>query len=105
MFQSTRPEFENLMSQNVISSWGSRRFTEQGIYMLMTVLKGDTAVEQSKVLIRLFETMKGYIIENQLYTTLHNYRIDRTKRSQLRSQARSTLFTDCSSYNDFLVSE
>ena len=70
MFQLTRAEFENLMSQNVISSWGGRRkppyaFTEQGIYMLMTVLKGDTAVEQSKALIRLFKRMKDYIIENQ----------------------------------------
>ena len=41
MFRITQQEFENLMSQNVISSWGGRRklpnaFTEQGIYMLMT---------------------------------------------------------------------
>ena len=27
-------------------------FTEQGIYMLMTVLRGDLAVQQSKILIR-----------------------------------------------------
>lgn len=39
-------------------------FTEQGIYMLMTVLKGDLAVEQSKKLIRLFKQMKDYIIQN-----------------------------------------
>ena len=36
-------------------------FTEQGIYMLMTVLKGELAVKQSKVLIRLFKQMKDYI--------------------------------------------
>ena len=36
-------------------------FTEQGIYMLMTVLKGDLAVQQSKALIRLFKQMKDYI--------------------------------------------
>ena len=29
-------------------------FTESGIYMLMTVLKGDLAVKQSKALIRTF---------------------------------------------------
>lgn len=40
-------------------------FTEQGIYMLMTVLKGDLAVQQSKALIRTFKQMKDYIIENQ----------------------------------------
>ena len=33
-------------------------FTEQGIYMLMTVLKGELAVKQSKALIRLFKRMK-----------------------------------------------
>lgn len=79
MFQLTRIEYENLMSQNVISSWGGRRklpyaFTEQGIYMLMTVLKGDIAVEQSKALIRLFKRMKDYIIENQqLMITQRDY--------------------------------
>ena len=40
-------------------------FTEQGIYMLMTVLKGELAIEQSKTLIRLFKSMKDYIIENR----------------------------------------
>ena len=33
--------------------------------MLMTVLKGDLAVQQSKALIRTFKQMKDYIIENQ----------------------------------------
>ena len=36
-------------------------FTEQGIYMLMTVLKGEQATAQSKALIRLFKQMKNYI--------------------------------------------
>ena len=40
-------------------------FTEQGIYMLMTVLKGALAVTQSKMLIRLFKQMKDYIVERQ----------------------------------------
>jgi len=40
-------------------------FTEQGIYMLMTVLRGDLAVKQSKILIRLFKTMKDFIIEQE----------------------------------------
>ena len=40
-------------------------FTEQGIYMLMTVLKGELAVKQSKALIRLFKSMKDYITENK----------------------------------------
>lgn len=70
MFQLTKDEFENLMSKKSTSSWGGRRklpkaFTEQGIYMLMTVLKGDLAIRQSKALIRTFKRMKDYIIENQ----------------------------------------
>ena len=45
MFQLTKSEFENLISKKSTSSWGGRRklpyaFTEQGIYMLMAVLRG-----------------------------------------------------------------
>ena len=36
-------------------------FTEQGIYMLMMVLKGEQATAQSKAHIRLFKQMKDYI--------------------------------------------
>lgn len=39
-------------------------FTEQGIYMLMTVLKGELAVTQSKMLIRTFKEMKHFIQNN-----------------------------------------
>jgi len=59
-----------LISKKSTSSWGGRRklpnaFTEQGIYMLMTVLRGELAVKQSKALIRMFKQMKDFIIENQ----------------------------------------
>ena len=48
MFQLTQEEAENLKSQNATSSWGGKRklpyvFTEQGIYMLATVLRGELA--------------------------------------------------------------
>ena len=44
-FQLLREEFDNLRSKKSTSSWGGTRylpyaFTEQGVYMLMTVLKG-----------------------------------------------------------------
>ena len=39
-------------------------FTEQGIYMLMTVLKGEIATEQSIRIIRVFKTMKDIITES-----------------------------------------
>ena len=45
-------------------------FTEKGIYMLMTVLRGELAVQQSIGLIRLFQEMKEYIVKtNNLITT------------------------------------
>ena len=58
---------DNLRSKKSTSSWGGARyapyaFTEQGIYMLMTVLKGERATVQSKALIRLFKQMKDYIV-------------------------------------------
>lgn len=39
-------------------------FTE-GLYMLMTILKGPLATRQSKALIRIFRAMKDYIAETQ----------------------------------------
>ena len=39
-------------------------FTEQGVYMLMTVLKGELATKQSKTLIRTFKEMKDFIINS-----------------------------------------
>lgn len=77
MFQLTSEEVKKLSRcKNCTSSWGGSRyiphaFTEQGIYMLMTVLKGELAIEQSKALIRLFKVMKDYIIDNQQITIQH----------------------------------
>lgn len=64
------PKDDNLRSEISASSWGGTRylpyaFTEEGIYMLMTVLKGELAVSQSKKLIKLFKQMKDYIIQRQ----------------------------------------
>ena len=72
MFQLSEDEYSNLRSKFLTSSlednYGGRRylpyvFTEQGIYMLMTVLKGEKAVEQSKALIRIFKNMKDYFLK------------------------------------------
>lgn len=70
MFQLNDEECAILRCKNSTSSWGGRRynpyaFTEQGIYMLMTVLKGELATRQSKALIRIFKQMKDYIVDNQ----------------------------------------
>lgn len=77
-FQLTTDEVKLILrSQNVTSSWGGRRyniyaFTEQGIYMLMTILKGELVTKQSKILIRLFKEMKDYIIENDARYLFYN---------------------------------
>ncbi|MBR1506792.1 MAG: ORF6N domain-containing protein [Eubacterium sp.] len=69
-FKLTREEWNNLRSKISTSSWGGSRylpyaFTEQGVYMLMTVLRSDLAVKQSKDFVRTFKKMKDYILGNQ----------------------------------------
>ena len=73
MFQLNEYEYSFLRSKISTSKTETRggrqylpyAFTEQGIYMLMTVLRGDLAIRQSKILIRLFKTMKDFIIERE----------------------------------------
>ena len=48
-------------------------FTEQGIYMLMTVLKGELAIKQSKSLIRTFKQMKDYLADNHMLISSEEY--------------------------------
>ncbi len=66
-FQLTRTEYREILGskQGKYSKTSPYVFTEQGIYMLMTVLKGERATAQSKALIRLFKQMKDCIVENQ----------------------------------------
>ena len=81
-FQLTMDEIRDISrSQFVTLNDGTRghnvkylpyAFTEQGIYMLMTVLKGELATKQSKAIIRLFKEMKDYIIENN-YVTYNDF--------------------------------
>lgn len=66
-------------------------FTESGIYMLMTVLKGDLATQQSKALIRTFRAMKDYIIENQDLVGRHEFtqlelKVSQNKEIELQSR-------------------
>ena len=64
MYQLTQEEFDNLKSQNATSSWGGTRklpyaFTEQGVYMLATVLKSGIAVDVTKQIMRTFVKLKN----------------------------------------------
>ena len=71
MFQLTKEETDFLRSKFLTANISSMTrslpyaFTEQGVYMLMTVLKGELATKQSKILVRLFKQMKDFVVENQ----------------------------------------
>ena len=75
-FQLTVNEYSYILrcknfTSSLENNYGGRRylpyvFTEEGIYMLMTVLRGDKAINQSKALIRVFKKMKDYLIENKI---------------------------------------
>ena len=67
MFQLSAKEFKNLISQNVISSWGGTRkapyaFTEQGVAMLSSVLNSETAIEVNIRIIRVFTKMRAFAL-------------------------------------------
>jgi hypothetical protein len=82
MFQLTKEEVELVKSQFVTSrninyfegQEGGRRklpyaFTEQGIYMLAAVLRGELAEQQSIFIMRTFREMRHYISQNQQFVT------------------------------------
>ena len=70
MFQLTEKEFNNLISQFAISSWGGPRklayaFTEQGVAMLSSVLNSDRAIEVNIQIIRVFVKLKELMITHK----------------------------------------
>ncbi len=63
MFQLNQDELTNLRSQNVISSWGGRRylpyvFTEKGIAMLSSALKSKQAIQVNIEIMRAFVELR-----------------------------------------------
>lgn len=69
MFQLNESEMEILRSQFVTSSWGGRRylpyaFTEQGVAMLSTVLRSDTAIKVSIQIMNAFVAMRKFLFSN-----------------------------------------
>ena len=120
-FSAKTNDFEqkdNLKSKFLTSSWGGLRkspfaFTEQGIYMLMTVLKGERATAQSKALIRLFKQMKDYIIaENRNllgYDGIAQIAVQTERNTKDIAVIQSDLqkvmenFVDPSTYKHFLI--
>lgn len=67
MFELTKIEFESLISQNATSKRGGRRklphaFTEQGVYMLASVLKGDVARDVTISIMRTFTKIREFAL-------------------------------------------
>lgn len=69
MFQLSKEEVQNLMSQFATSSWGGMRkqpyaFTENGVAMLSSVLRSKTAIEVNIRIMRAFSAMRGFMMSN-----------------------------------------
>jgi len=70
MFQLTKQEAENLMSQFATSSWGGTRklpcaFTEQGVAMLSGLLNSDIAIEVNIAIMRAFVFVRRYALSHR----------------------------------------
>ena len=82
MFQLTNQEFTNLMSQNVISSWGGTRklpyaFTEQGVAMLSGLINSDIAISVNIGIMRAFVVLRQYALGYaELNQKIENYMIE-----------------------------
>ncbi|MGN0411955.1 MAG: ORF6N domain-containing protein [Lachnospiraceae bacterium] len=99
MFQLTNDEIPEDFSKSQIATLnekGDKRgtnikkmpyaFTEQGIYMLATVLKGKLAEQQSIFIMRTFREMRHYIKQNQQFVTQAEMRLVTTKVSEISVQ-------------------
>ena len=69
MFRVTKEEFDNLISQFGISSWGGRRklpyaFTEQGVAMLSGVLHSERAITVNIQIMRVFTKVREILTDN-----------------------------------------
>lgn len=104
MFQLKQEEIpsEYLKSQFVtLNGSGNKRglhikkmpyaFTEQGIYMLATVLKGDLAVQQSIFIMRAFKEMRHYIRQNQQFVTQSEMSLVTARVSEMAIQVASVV--------------
>ena len=95
MFQLTNEEQEYLRSNFSTANINPKSrslpyaFTEQGIYMLATVLRGELAEQQSIFIMRTFREMRHYIKQNQQFVTQAEMRQITAKVSELSVQMTS----------------
>ncbi len=70
MFQATKKEFDDLIFQNGISSWGGTRklpyaFTEQRVAMLSSVLKSKRAIMVNIQIMRAFTRLRRILASHE----------------------------------------
>jgi len=70
MFQLTKEEVTNLISQNAISSWGGNRklphvFTEQGVAMLSSVLNSERGIQVNIAIMRTFIKLREVLLTHK----------------------------------------
>ena len=90
-FDSLQSNFSttNLKSKVSSSSWGGKRkppkvFTEQGIYMLATILKSKTATDVTVAIMRTFVNMRTFLAHNA--SIFQRFDIIETKQLQYQLQ-------------------
>ena len=120
MFSLEKVELNHILrskksTANIISSkrrYNPYAFTEQGIYMLMTVLKGELATKQSIALIKAFKEMKDYLVSsNSLSTVNELIKLTSTVNKHdedikdIKNQLTEVMdnFIDPSTYKHFLI--
>lgn len=99
MFQLTKDEIPEDFFKSQIATLnenGNKRglhikklpfvFTEQGIYMLATVLRGELAEQQSIFIMRAFREMRHYIKQKQQFVTQSEMRLVTAKVSEISVQ-------------------
>ena len=99
MFQLEKEEIPDSFSKSQIATLndkGDKRgtnikkmpyaFTEQGIYMLATVLRGELAEQQSIFIMRAFREMRHYIKQNKQFVTQSEMRLVTAKVSEISVQ-------------------
>ena len=75
-FQLSDDEFDNLKCQIGTAKFAKVRtnpnvFTEQGVYMLATVVNSDIAAEVTKSIMRTFTKLRQYVLQNKdIYSQL-----------------------------------
>ena len=89
-FEVTDNELENLRSKFSTSSWGGTRynpklFTDQGVYMLATILKSKVATEITVKIIRTFANMRSLIKTNDFYA----FQLKELEKRQLNYEIKS----------------